>query len=148
MNSGTIAFTRMVEENALKNYSRLLSIFPLIIIIFILLAACSASQNGAVTAVESYIQALSNKDTTQVSNLSCAEWEASALVEVDSLAGVGTKVENLSCQQSGQEGADTYVSCTGVLALDYNGEAQQIDLSARTYIARQEGGEWRMCGYH
>ncbi len=127
-----------------------LPFFPLfltIIAFVLLLAACSSSQGGAVSAIEAYIQALSNKDSVQISNLSCKDWEVSAVLEVDSFEGVGSKVENLACRQAGQEGNDTYVTCTGVLALDYNGEAQQIDLSAKTYIARQEGGEWRMCGY-
>ncbi len=131
----------------MKNLTHFNWILAIIIVFSLLLAACGSSNSGAVKAIESYIQALSNKDAAQISNLSCADWEASALVEVDSLAGVGSKVENLACQPAGQQGADTYVSCSGVLALDYNGEAQQIDLSTRTYIARQEGGEWRMCGY-
>jgi hypothetical protein len=155
MNSGTIAetsglslcFYTFNEEYALKKYYLLTPIYPLVISVILLLAACGSAQNGAVSTIESYIQALGSKDSTQISNLSCADWEASALMEVDSLAGVSAKVENLVCQPAGQDGADTYVSCTGVLALDYNGEAQQIDLSSRTYIARQEGGEWRMCGY-
>jgi hypothetical protein len=155
MNSGTIAktcglalcFYNYNEEYALKKYKLLTRIFPLLISLIILLASCGNVQNGAVSTIESYIQALGNKDSTQISNLSCADWEASALMEVDSLSGVSAKVENLVCQPAGQDGADTYVSCTGVLALDYNGEAQQIDLSSRTYVARQEGGEWRMCGY-
>ena len=111
------------------------------------LGACTNGQNGAVRAIELYIGALSDKDTVQISNLSCADWEQSALLEVDSLTAVGSSVQDLSCTQTGQDGGDVLVTCTGVLALDYNGEAQQIDLSARTYLARQEGGEWRMCGY-
>ena len=113
----------------------------------ITLVACASSQNGAVRAIEAYIRALSNKDTIQISNLSCADWEQSALLEVDSLTAVGSSVQDLSCQQTGQDDSEAYVTCTGILDLDYNGEAQQIDLSARTYIARQEGDEWRMCGY-
>ena len=112
------------------------------------LTGCQSEQSGAIKAIESYIQALSDKDSVQISNLSCADWEQSALLEIDSLTGVGSKVANLSCEQTGQEGIDTYVSCTGTLDLDYNGEGQQIDLSTRNYIARQEDGEWRMCGYH
>lgn len=114
----------------------------------VVLGACSSGQNGAVHAIEAYIEALSNKDTVQISNLSCADWEQSALLEVDSLTAVGSSVQDLSCTQVGQDVGDVLVTCTGVLALDYNGEAQQIDLSARTYLARQEAGEWRMCGYH
>jgi hypothetical protein len=122
--------------------------FPIIIIFSNLLVGCKNGQNGAIKAIEAYIQALSNRDSVQISNLSCSDWEQNALLEVDSLTAVGSKVVNLSCSQTGQNGNDTYVSCKGVLSLDYNGEAQQIDLSTRTYIARQEGGEWRMCGYH
>ncbi len=131
----------------MKKSTIFIVISVLVVIFSLLLAACGSSQNGAVTAIEDYIKAESNLNEAQVSNLSCADWEVSALVEVDSLAGVSAKVENLACQQAGQNGADTYVACTGTLALDYNGEIQQIDLSDRTYIARQEGGEWRMCGY-
>jgi hypothetical protein len=114
----------------------------------IALAACNSGKKGSEQAIENYIQALSNKDLIQISNLSCGDWEQNAQVEVNSLTGVGAEVNNLACKETGQAGSDTLVSCTGVLALDYNGEAQQIDLSTRTYIARQEDGEWRMCGYH
>jgi len=131
----------------LKKYFQINYIVILSLLISILLVACDSGQNDASKAIEAYIQALSSKDSVQLSNLSCTEWEQNALREVDSLVGVGSKVENLSCKQTGQEGTDTYVSCTGVLALDYNGEGQQIDLSSRTYITRQEDGEWRMCGY-
>jgi len=129
-----------------KYFRTIITVFLGMLITFILIA-CNNEQNDASKAIEAYIQALSNKDSAQISNLSCAEWEKSALSEVDSLNAVGSKIENLTCKETGQNGADSYVSCTGVLSLDYNGEAQQIDLSARTFIARNEGGEWRMCGY-
>jgi archaellum component FlaF (FlaF/FlaG flagellin family) len=132
----------------LKKSFRTICIIILCTLFGIVLLACNNGQNGAAQAIVAYIQALSKKDTVQISNLSCANWEQNALLEVDSLTAVGSTVENLSCAKTGQDGVDTYVSCTGVLALDYNGEAQQIDLSTRTYIARQEAGEWRMCGYH
>lgn len=113
-----------------------------------MLTACSNNNDAAVKTIVNYINALSNKDTVQIANLSCSAWEKDAIAEVDSLTAVGSTVENLSCSVAGQEDNDVYISCTGYLALDYNGEAQQIDLSTRTYIARQDGGEWRMCGYH
>ena len=112
------------------------------------MTACGNGEDEPARAIEKYITALSVKNSVQLSNLSCNAWQPEAIVEMDSLAGVGSKVEKLACQKTGEEGSDTYVSCTGVLALDYNGEAQQIDLASRTYIARQEDGEWRMCGYH
>ncbi|OGO13482.1 MAG: hypothetical protein A2Y53_03100 [Chloroflexi bacterium RBG_16_47_49] len=129
-----------------KNYSNFY--LTMIMILFtLLLVSCSGGKDGATQAIESYIQALSDKDSVQISNYSCSDWEQNALIEVDSLTAVGSTVENLECKQSGQDGEDVFVTCTGFLALDYDGEAQQIDLSTRTYIARQEGGEWRMCGY-
>lgn len=131
----------------MKKYLRTKCIVILGILLSTVLVACNSEQNSAPKAIEAYIQALSDKDTDQISNLSCVDWEQNALLEVDSLTAVGSKVENLTCEQSGEDGVDTYVSCSGMLALDYNGEAQQIDLSTRTYIARQEDGEWRMCGY-
>lgn len=117
------------------------------IILMVLLAACNGSSGDPATVIEDYIQALSDRDSTKISNLSCADWEQNALTEIDSLTAVGSIVENLSCTQSGQDGDDVLISCTGALVLDYNGEAQQIDLSSRTYVARKEAGEWRMCGY-
>lgn len=131
----------------MKKHARAISIVLIIAISLILLTACSSVKDNPAQAIEAYIQALSEKDSVQLTNLSCSNWEANALIEVDSITAVGSKVEDLTCKQVGQDGDNIYVSCTGVLALDYNGEAQQIDLSARTYIARQEDGEWRMCGY-
>lgn len=147
MNSGKITFTLTSLENALTK-----SLYPLLVLTFtavfaIILTACSASTNSPSQVIEEYIQSLNNKDSVEISNLSCSDWEANALAEVDSLTGVGSKVENLECKQTGQNNTEIYILCTGIIALDYNGEAQQIDLSTRTFITRQEDGEWRMCGY-
>ena len=132
----------------MKIYPRTIYLVFVIFIYAILLVGCKNGQNGATQAIEAYIQALSNRDSVKISNLSCSDWEQNAQLEVDSLTAVGSKVVDLSCGQAGQNGNDIYVSCTGMIDLDYNGEAQQVDLSTRTYIARQEDGEWRMCGYH
>jgi hypothetical protein len=126
-----------------KKYRKIMAL----ILTVIFLAACGSDGNGAASAIEAYIQALGTKDTHQISVLSCANWEQNALIEIDSLASVGTQVEDLECQERGTEGEDTLVDCTGIIALDYDGEIQQIDLSNRTYIAHEEGGEWLMCGY-
>ncbi len=124
--------------------------FYTLVILFIVgaaLVSCSSKKNQAVQSIEAYIQALANKDANKLSTLSCSDWEANALVELDSFASVGTKVENLSCTDTGNADKNTYITCTGQMVLDYGGEAQKIDLSNRTYIATQSGGEWLMCGY-
>ncbi len=131
----------------MSNYRYKLLIFSISTLIFFLLSACGNSETGPSRAIEAYITALSTQDTNQVINLSCADWEQSARVEVDSFTAVSSVLQDLSCAKTGQEGDNVLVSCNGKLALDYNGEAQEIDLSGRIYIARQESGEWRMCGY-
>ena len=131
----------------MKKIYRIIGIALACAVTLLILAACNNAQNSAVQVIEAYIRALSKQDADQISSISCADWEQNALLEIDSLSAVGSKVENLSCQISGQDGADVYVSCTGVLSLDYNGEAQTIDLSSHTYVARKIAGDWRMCGY-
>ena len=114
----------------------------------ILLSACSSSANstGAVDAVEGYITALASNDEASLSSLSCADWEASALTELDSLQAVTAKVDGLSCQQSGTDGDTALVDCTGKLILSYNGEDQELDLSTRTYKVVEQDGNWLVCG--
>jgi hypothetical protein len=134
-----------MEQTMSTNPQKIMIVLFGILCVFFL-ASCGKS-GDATSSIEAYIQALSDKNLAQISNLSCVDWEQNALIEVDSLTAVGSKIENLACEEAGKEGDSTYVSCTGYLALDYNGEIQQIDLSNRVYIARYEDGDWRMCGY-
>ena len=111
-------------------------------------AACaSADSNSAPKAVETYIQALIAKDKDAVIGASCSTWEAGAKLEVDSFAAVTPTLEGLSCSDSGSDGDGKLVTCKGVIKVTYNNEQQELSLEGRTYMAVQEGGEWRMCGY-
>lgn len=113
----------------------------------LLLAACgTSSAAGPEKAVEAYLNALNEKDPTRISTLSCAEWEAMALMELDSFQAVSTTIEGLSCEQTGTDGAHALVTCQGRIIASYNGELQEFDLSARTYIAENSSGEWLVCG--
>lgn len=114
----------------------------------ILLSACTSSSNstGAVDAVEGYVNALVSNDEASISSLSCADWESSALTELDSLQAVTASLEGLSCQQSGTDGDIALVDCEGKMILSYNGEDQELDLSNRTYQVVEEGGNWLVCG--
>ena len=121
----------------------------LIFVAFLMLglSACGSDQSGAAGAIEEYIQALTSQEGELIANLACAEWEEQAQIEVDSFTAVSAEIPELACQEAGTDGADTLVTCIGRIVLDYNGEKQELDVSLRTYRARQEGGEWRMCGY-
>jgi len=99
-----------------------------------------------VDAVEGYVNALAGNDEATLSSLSCADWETSALTELDSLQAVTASVDSLSCQQSGTDGDATLVDCTGKMILSYNGEDQELDLSTRTYKVVEQDGNWLVCG--
>jgi hypothetical protein len=121
--------------------------FPLIIFTALAVSACGKPANPAVKAVESYLNALVNKDSNSLSALSCADWESNALLELDSLQAVTTKMENLVCTATGTNGSITNVNCQGKILATYNGEDQKFDLSVRTYQVVNQGGEYLVCGY-
>jgi hypothetical protein len=110
------------------------------------LAACSG-QDAPAQAIEAYLQALVEKDADRLVNLSCADWESDARVEVDSLEAVGARLEGVACQSASTEGDEALVTCTGSLMLTYDGEDRPLQLEGRTYSAVREGGDWLMCGY-
>lgn len=112
---------------------------------FILVACSSEEGRGAAGAAEDYINALANKDKALITNLSCKEWEESAILEVDGLLSVEAAVSNLACGITGEEGDSTLVNCTGSLDLTYNDEIRAIDLSRRTYYLQEIDGQWRVC---
>jgi hypothetical protein len=51
------------------------------------------------------------------------------------------------CTKAGDEGTSARVTCAGKIVATYGNENQEIPLDRRAYLAAQEGGEWRMCGY-
>jgi len=120
----------------------------LIVLLAVLgLNACGNAQDAPAQAVVSYLEALAAKDFDRVVNLSCAEWEEGATVEVDSLEAVTARLEDVACRSVGTNSDYTLVDCTGSIVLSYKGEERTIDLSRRTYQVRQQGGLWLMCGY-
>lgn len=113
----------------------------------LLLVSCGSSGNAA-DAVKGYLEALVARDVNRMSNLSCAAWEPQARLEYDSFAAVKLNAKDLACQEAGQDQNYTLVTCTGAIIANYGAEDLQIDVAGRTYQVIQEGGEWRMCGYH
>lgn len=121
----------------------------LLVCLSALLVACGAggSDAEAARAIESYLGALTTQQPEQIVTLSCAAWEEDALAEIDAWATVETSLKDLACQASGDDGDAKLVTCAGSIQATYGNEIQQFDLSARTFRAVNEGGEWRMCGY-
>jgi uncharacterized lipoprotein YajG len=94
-----------------------------------------------------YLNALTAKDETTLTALSCADWEANALLELDAFQSVETTLDGLTCQQNIAEDGSVTVVCEGKIVASYTGEVQEFDLSQRTYHMIEEGGDWLVCGY-
>lgn len=112
------------------------------------LSACSVGGNDpAARAVEAYLRALVAKDASALSALSCADWEAGALRELDALQTVETRLEGVECRSQSTDGQYIFVACEGSILATYNNEDQALDLSARAYQVIEQGGDYLVCGY-
>ena len=123
-------------------------VFVLSIAIMMLLSACgNKPAASAADATYAYLQALAEKDKEMVVSLTCKAWEEQAILEVDALMSVGAALNNVSCQQTGEEGGNALVVCSGSLDLTYNDEIRAIELDKRTYTMAMEDSQWRVCSY-
>jgi hypothetical protein len=114
------------------------------------MASCSggSSTAEAAVAVETYIQALADRDLHSITNTVCLAWGEQAHLEFASFSAVTTKVEGLDCQVTSNEGDYALVKCQGVLITNDGEEDQEIQLQVNHYHTLFEKGKWRMCGYH
>jgi uncharacterized protein YdeI (BOF family) len=124
-------------------------IFLFVLIGSMLLTACGAggSSDPAAQAVLSYLKAEVALDKDKISTFSCAKWEESARMEVDSFQAVTPTLKDATCKQSGTDGSTALVTCQGQIIATYGKEQTTFDLNARTFEVVQEGGDWRVCGY-
>jgi hypothetical protein len=113
----------------------------------VVLAACTQASDPAGKAVETYLNALVDKKADALSAISCAGWEENALLELDSLQAVETRLEDLSCMTEIEAGEMVLVNCTGSILATYDGEDQQLDLSVRSYRVLKQGSDYLVCGY-
>jgi hypothetical protein len=127
---------------------RVTVVLVLFTLVSILAVGCSGGSGDAASVTKAYLQALVDKNENTISDLSCADWESQAKLEVESMQSVKAELKNVSCKVSGTDGDKTLVSCQGSIQFTYTNESQQLDLSQRTYEMTKEGGEWRVCGYH
>ena len=128
-------------------HSILKKILNLIPILFLVACAGTTSGSKPEKIVEDYLSALVNKDSSTLALLSCADWEPSALMELDSLQAVDVRSEGISCKRTGTDGEYTLVNCQGKIVASYNGEDQDIDIGNRNYQVILQDGENLVCGY-
>ena len=113
----------------------------------LLLTACQGGESPAERSTLNYLQALVEKDQARLQSYTCPEFEMEALLELDALALVQTSLEDVTCDQLSSNGQSALVACTGSITMTYSGEAQRIDLSARTYSVVHDRESWLVCGY-
>ena len=109
-------------------------------------ASPTPAVSPAAKAMEDYWQAIVSKDVNKVSTLACKDYEAQALQLLDSFQAVDAKLDSLVCTQSGTSNGSALVQCTGMIITTYNNENSELDLSGRTYLVTQSGGDWLVCG--
>lgn len=117
------------------------------LLLLIILTACAGSGSKPEQTVESYLTAIVEADLTKISTISCAEWEESAWLELDSFQGVEVSLQGMQCTQSGTDGDLALVTCSGQFLTSYDGEEMEIDLGTREFELVQQSGEWLVCGY-
>jgi hypothetical protein len=117
------------------------------LLFLIILTACSTRNTQPEKVVEAYLNAIVEAKIDKITTVSCAEWEESAWLELDSFQGVEVSLVDMQCAQSGTDGDTALGTCSGHFLTSYDGEAMEIDLSTREYELVQQGGEWLVCGY-
>lgn len=111
------------------------------------LAACASEASSAAPAILEYLKARVANDLTGMINWSCPEWEPQAQIEVSTFQALQADLEDVTCEDAGEDGDAALVACTGKIVTTYNGEQREWDLSARQFRAVLDDGQWRMCGY-
>jgi hypothetical protein len=124
--------------------------FSILLILFIftlLLVACGGTKTtNSAPVVEKYLAALVAKDEAKLVSLSCGDWENNAVLELNSFQAVDASLEDVSCKETGSQGNSAFVNCSGKILASYGDENHEIDLSVRTYVMLNEGGQWLVCG--
>jgi len=122
------------------------TIFIASFLLLLALSACTGTKDAPAQTVELYYQALVEKDQNTLVNLSCSEYEATALMTLDSFGNVDASLVDVTCQTVEEESTRAIVTCDGAISATYDGESREFPLTGQNYIVIQEGGEWRMCG--
>jgi len=116
------------------------------LLMLFVLTGC-AKKATAPQAIEDYLKAKVSGNEDKLVGLSCKAQEAQAALDVVPFQSVEAKIDGLRCQQSGQDGDYTLVTCEGTLVIQYRGEdPRSQSLSGTTYRALKEDGDWKMCG--
>jgi hypothetical protein len=114
----------------------------LLLLGFVLLAACSTSGGGdPAKVVADYLTAKVASDEAAMRPLLCSAMEGDLTREASSFAGLGARLENMTCTRDGESNT---VTCTGAIVATYGTEESEFPLAS--YSVVQEDGAWKWCG--
>ena len=125
----------------------------LIVVVFVTLVVCltgckTSPSDTPASVVEAYIQALANKDSTQVAELSCIYWKEAGKAEVSAFEGYEVSLKGVKCTVIEEDEEVAAVSCTGNYVLeDSEGQTTSLTLDQRSYLVKFEDDAWKVCGY-
>ncbi len=117
-----------------------------LMILSVVLTACSKIENSPANTVQAYWEAVVARDRDTISQLTCADYEVTALNNFDSFQSVELKLEGISCASSELPDGSAEVNCTGLLKASYGAEDTDFDLSIYRYQMVSEKGSWLICG--
>lgn len=123
---------------------RILLISVMLLALF--MSACASKSDLPAAAVEAYWKAMAAKDSAGLSSLSCADYETTAISTLDSFMAVDLVLSDLSCSSSNNTGDKADVTCKGSLTASYGTENFDFELSNKTFVVSNAGGDWLMCG--
>lgn len=105
----------------------------------------TSGSNAPEDVVEKYLQAQVDSDADTMRQLACAAWEGQALLQAQSFVAVDATLVNMACRRESGNDEEVVVTCDGTISVVYDGENTQ-DIELRSYVVRQEDGEWKFCG--
>ena len=106
----------------------------------VLAGSTSTNIDPRVQTVLSFLTAKAAGDRETLSTLICVAQETELDAQALSFAGYGARLENAVCNVASAD----LVTCTGQIAVNYNGEARNFPLG--TYAVIEERGAWKWCG--
>ena len=113
----------------------------------IILAGCSGDQALAAESVETFFQAILEKDEALFRSAIYSDYESVAMMDFTSFAIVDTRIDNFSCVAEGETDGQVSVRCQGNLQANFGNEMRSFDLSSRIYQVVEENGQWQVCGH-
>jgi len=130
-----------------NSFTKILLLAIIWLTLGLILIGCSGDQALAVESVETFFQAILEKDEALFRSAVCSDYASIAMMDFTSFAIVDTRIDNFSCEAEGEVDGQVSVRCQGNLQANFGNEMRSFDLSSRIYQVVQENGQWLVCGH-